>query len=475
VAHITLCASLSAVALLAAGLARAADAPSSPSTGTQPAPAASYGVPLAEILGFQLLLNQYDRHVLDAEVYGSNFDSIKRNLRSHWVYDSDPFSVNQFLHPYAGSMYHGFARSAGLNYWQSLGYTMLGSFVWEIAGETDPPSINDQFTTGVAGTFVGEPLFRMANLLLEHGAGKASLWRKLGAGLISPSTALNRVAFGDRFDAVFDSSDPALYSGAELGANLNATVHSNANVAALGGTVIPQSYRRGEVVADYTLAYGLPGKEGYSYARPFDYFQFQFRAASSNIFENVMSRGLLYGSEYGGDRYRGIWGLYGTYDYIAPQIFRISTTAAALGTTGQWWLSQNTALQGTALAGVGYGSAGTIHGAGDRDYHSGISYHALVGSRLIFSERAALDVEVRDYYVSGHHSEDPGGSENIARAVAGLTVRLAGAHGVIVKYTASRRDARYPTLPDTRQTVGAISLGYIYLGSSGLGAVDWRH
>ena len=203
--------------------------------------------------------------------------------------------MNQFLHPYAGSIYHGFARSAGLNYWQSLGYTMAGSFVWEIAGETSPPSINDQFTTGLAGTFVGEPLFRMANLVLEHGAGKASLWRKLGAALISPPTAFNRVAYGDRFDAAFDSNDPALYSAAELAANLNATVHSNTNVAALGGTVIPQGYRRGEVVADYTMAYGLPGRKGYSYARPFDYFQFQFRAASGNIFENVMSRGLLYG------------------------------------------------------------------------------------------------------------------------------------------------------------------------------------
>jgi hypothetical protein len=127
------------------------------------------------------------------------------------------------------------------------------------------------------------------------------------------------------------------------------------------------------------------------------------------------------------------------------------------------------------LVGVGYGSAGTIRGAGERDYHSGISYHALLGSRLIFGERSALDIDVRDYYVSGQQSEEAGGSEKIGRAVAGLTVRLHGAHGLIIKYTASRRDARYPSLPDTRQTVGAISLGYIYLGSSGLGAVDWPH
>ena len=61
---ITLVASLSALGLLAMAPARAADAPSSPSTSIQPAPEASYGVPLAEILGFQLLLNQFDRHSL---------------------------------------------------------------------------------------------------------------------------------------------------------------------------------------------------------------------------------------------------------------------------------------------------------------------------------------------------------------------------------------------------------------------------
>jgi hypothetical protein len=32
--------------------------------------------------------------------------------------------------------------------------------------------------------------------------------------------------------------------------------------------------------------------------------------------------------------------LYGGYDYISPQVFRVSTTAASLGTTFQWRLAQ---------------------------------------------------------------------------------------------------------------------------------------
>lgn len=436
----------------------------------------NYLVPAFGIVAFDFLLNQYDRHFIDSETFGSDFSSFKKNLKGKWVYDNDPFSVNQFLHPYQGSMYFGFARSAGLDYWRSLGYTVAGSLLWETAGETDPPSINDQFTTGFGGTFLGEPLFRMASLLLESGGGRPGFWRELGAAALSPSTGFNRLVFGKRFDGVFRSHDPAVYTRAQLGANVNASVNSNVNRNPRAEEpAVPQGYKRGEVIADFTITYGLPGKPGYDYERPFDYFHFQFTAASSNALENLMSHGLLYGADYSiGADYRGVWGLYGVYDYIAPQIFRISNTGAGLGTSAQWWLSKKVALQGTVLAGVGYGSGGTIRGIGERDYHTGITPNALATSRLIFSDRAAFEMELRDYYVSDKASSESGGSENIARGVAALTVRVHNLHGITLKYTVSRRDAKYSNLADTRQTVGAVSLGYTFLGQTRFGAVDWR-
>jgi hypothetical protein len=132
------------------------------------------------------------------------------------------------------------------------------------------------------------------------------------------------------------------------------------------------------------------------------------------------------------------------------------------------------ALQGTALAGLGYGSAGTIHGAGERDYHNGLSPQGMVASRLIFADHAALDLELRDYYISGVASSESDGAENIIRAVATLTVRVYNLHGLTLRYTLSRRDAYYGNLPDTRQTLGAVSIGYTYLGQTRFGAVDWR-
>jgi hypothetical protein len=82
----------------------------------EPGAGKSYSIPAAEIIGFDFLLNQFDRHFIDAGEYGSNFSTFWHNLTHKWVVDNDPFATNQFLHPYQGSMYHGFARPAGLSY-----------------------------------------------------------------------------------------------------------------------------------------------------------------------------------------------------------------------------------------------------------------------------------------------------------------------------------------------------------------------
>ncbi|HUR39705.1 MAG TPA: DUF3943 domain-containing protein [Verrucomicrobiae bacterium] len=436
----------------------------------------SYWVPVGNIVLFDFLLNQFDRNFVDPqEEYESNWDSIEENFTGSWVFDSDDFDINQFGHPYQGSIYHGFARSAGLGYWTSLGYTIGASAMWEIAGEVTPPSINDQITTGIGGTFLGEPLYRMASLILENAHGQPSGLREFAASMLAPG--FNRTAFGSRFDGVFPSGDPAVHTRANLGANVNSQIRSNVNTNPdPNAPQTPQSYQSGTAVLDFTMVYGLPGKPGYAYDRPFDYFNFQLTATPDNVLENLMTRGLLAGSTIGGNSatYRGIWGLYGSYDYISPQIFRVSNTALNLGTTGQWWVSENVALQNEVIAGVGYGSGGVTKAEGLRDYHYGITPQALVGLRFIFADVAALEVSARDYYITDKGSDAEPGSENLARGDVSLTVRLHDLHGITLRYIVSDRNANYEARPDTEQRVAAISVGYTYLGHKWFGAVDWR-
>jgi hypothetical protein len=81
----------------------------------------SYLIPALEVGGFAVALNAFNRTFIDSDEYGTSGSSIWRNLKTAPVLDTDPFDVNQIGHPYQGSFYYGFARSAGLSYWESLG------------------------------------------------------------------------------------------------------------------------------------------------------------------------------------------------------------------------------------------------------------------------------------------------------------------------------------------------------------------
>ena len=69
----------------------------------------------------------------------------------------------------------------------------------------------------------------MANLLLESGDnGKPGFWRELAAAVISPPTGVNRLGFGNRFDEVYPSQNPATFLRLQVGGMLTS---SNQNVS----------------------------------------------------------------------------------------------------------------------------------------------------------------------------------------------------------------------------------------------------
>ncbi len=447
----------------------------------------SFSVPAFDILGYEFLLNRVDHYTQDAATYPSPINNLHNNLHRSWVVDNDDFATNQFLHPYSGAVYQNFARSAGLDFWQASGYTFAGSLLWEEAGENTAPSINDQIVTGIGGSFLGEPLFRLASLLLETGQDeRPSVWRELFATAISPATGFNRLVYGKRFAPVFRSFDPAVFTRVDLGANLITRYSSNINVNAdPSAPPANQMLQKSSANASITVAYGLPGKRDYEYNRPFDYFDLAFTADNINAVESLFSRGLLVGTDYtAGNSYRGIWGLYGLYDYVSPNIFHVSNTAAALGSTAQWWLTKDVAMQGTALAGTGYAAGGVFRGSGiappgvlgggQRNYHYGVAPESVIALRLILGDRAALDTSARGYYISRVFATESTGDETIERFDVALTVRVHDLHGITVRWQISNRDGRYEHEPDSHQRVSTFIVGYTLLGHDRFGAVEWR-
>ena len=81
----------------------------------------------------------------------------------------------------------------------------------------------------------------------------------------------------------------------------------------VGGTLtsgshnVSSSIKEQGAIGDLTFTYGLPGKPGYTYTRPFDYFDFHLTGATANTIQSIDTRGLLIGTTYAsGDSTRGI-------------------------------------------------------------------------------------------------------------------------------------------------------------------------
>jgi hypothetical protein len=428
-------------------------------------PYKSYGAAALEIVGFQVVLNRIDHAFVKPDDYRVNMGSIRRNLHSSWVEDRDPFEINQLGHPYQGSVYYNIARSNGLTFWESLGYAFAGSAVWEIAGETTPPSRNDQITTSFGGSFLGEALYRMASLVLDQGAGSAPLLREAGAAVVSPALDYNRQrGMSRRAASLWAGATPATFGRLQLGA-------SNPSSSNVGPSLAP---RRREAAADFALEYGLPGKDGYTYHKPFDYFLFSARVSNVNGLESLTSRGLLFGAPYSpGDKLRGIAGLYGSYDYLSPQLFRIASTGLSLGSNLQWWLADGLALQGHASAGVGYTSTGTIHPSSGGQYNYGFAPQSALRLRLIAGDKLAVDLGARAFFDGKVANPETAGSDRVLRGDASLTYRVSGPHAVTLKYLTSRRRFSFANVAETQQRYDSVGLYYSYQPSRGMGVVKW--
>jgi hypothetical protein len=434
----------------------------------------SHILPIVEIVAMDAAVNLAARRVIDPANYKVTPASIRRNLRGPWVVDDDPFEINQFLHPYQGAMYHGIARSNGLSYWPSVAYTFAGSALWEIAGETVPPARNDQIASGIAGPFLGEPLFRISRLLLERADHGPGVWRTLASVLASPPVGINHLLVGDPAGSLAPDAVPFSDIRVQFGATaMTAGRSRSASSLALNQPRLSLS-----------MDYGYPGNAGYRHERPFDYFRIESSVSTEGM-EQLSTRGLMAGADYGAGRLAGIWGLYGTYDYFAPADFHFSSTAVSFGTTVQASISESLVVQSSGLVGAGYAAAQPPTSAlssqtasadkpdqtDGRDYHYGVAPQALANLRLIAGRRAALDVTAREYFISTVGGFGTGQRDLIFVGDTSLAIRLYRRHALALTYQLARRNSDLLALPDHTQARSTVGLFYTFLGSGDFGAV----
>jgi hypothetical protein len=412
-------------------------------------PAQSHLIAAREVAGIDLAIWAVDAYVFSYWWAKVDAHSIWSNATAAFSYDDDDFINNVFLHSYHGNLSYAAARSCGLPFWTSSLYTFGGSLAWEIVFETKPPSTNDMIVTVVAGSLLGEALFRLSRLALS-GEDRSEAGRRVASVLLSPMTGLNDLLFGERFRVAPQPSSPwngRLAAGGTGGAFSGTGGYGNLPLQAyLGGS----------------FAYGLPGET--EPRRPFNLFDLSldFISGLDAPWERLADprgpawalqlRGLLLGAEAGeAAGARLLWGLFGAFDYAGPTRLRAAACAVGPGFTSVLRPPGGVNVEATLLLAPAFGSGGApvplVH---RRDY--AYAYGALVVAdlRARLRERLEFRTALHAYL---YPAVIGGGAEATLLATGSTLVRLSGPHALVLNGMYVARWARLPESSCRQRTV----------------------
>ena len=418
----------------------------------------AYILALTEVVGIDLAIWGFD-YLTGAPFAQITTQTIKDNFRKGWIIDTDDFWANSLMHPVHGNLTYNAARSLGLNFYESFAYSFLGSYLWEQFMEIQPPSINDMVNTPFGGSLLGEALYRMHRLILDGSGYSPGFLRQALAFVINPMAGINRMMFGNKYrgELLLPESWMGEFRFGAVLAGSNHTGGPGASSISIG----PWASLAARIV------YNVPGTPGLVLEKPFDHFDFDASialggGAAAQPSASLRIRGLVVGDTLSlGDEPGGFWGLFTSYDFIAPQVFRVQGFGGGPGVAlaKRWgWFEQHATIVAEFMPWAGGGTTQTL---GVRDYHYGPGVNAVVELRSHITDRWIVRLEGRQYWISGWYSS--GQSENISYLRTGTTVRIYGMHGVAAALDWSYRQARYPFQQDITNRASLFSLFYSIL------------
>lgn len=396
----------------------------------------TFAIPALESTALSLVLLAFSNLVTREPFAVISRESVERNLDPRrWTFDVDYYVTNQFGHPYQGGWYFQAARSVGLDFWWSGLSATLFSLAWELFFETEPPSVNDQITTPMGGAMLGEVLHRSA-LRLRRAGGPRWL-TLLGASLLDPFGALNAALLGEPSD--LEAPLEPMFVRWQLGATAAAVVDRTDALTA--DRTPPQALLAVQLVS------GPPWDERTRYRGAFSSFELRADLAFPfRVVGNLFIRGLLRGQPFAARRgaLRGVWGLYGAYDYAAPAIVRASAVGLGPGVSLQvepgagWYLQLGGLLGGSPF--IAAGQLREVDPDQGRDYHVGPGLQLVADARLFRPRTLLLELTVRSWLVAGVYAA-PVGFEALTYVTVGAHVPLWRWLGVGAEGTLSDRRA----------------------------------
>jgi len=279
----------------------------------------------------------FDRFALNADYARIGIKTWKYNIKYGWEWDNDRFGINFVGHPYSGALSFNAARSNGYNYFESFGFAVTGSLLWEYFGENTRPSYNDLINTSISGAALGEILYRLSsNVLDDRTRGGERVFREITAGLIDPERAINRLIQGKSFRI----TDTEVYEKEPLNITLYAGLH-HINDATFG----PFGKGSNSIMINSQFDYGNPFE--IRDRKPFDFFRLR---ADLNFFvgrkflDNVTGYGILFGKNSQLGKLAILAGGFQYYDYWDNDVFELGTIGLGGGVFTKLPISKTTNL-----------------------------------------------------------------------------------------------------------------------------------
>jgi len=409
-------------------------------------------VAAAEVIAVQLIPWSINRFVRKADFAKISFESIGSNMAKGFEWDPNSFSTNMFGHPYHGNLYYNSARNNGFDYWQSQAFAWGGSLLWEIAGETWRPAINDWVMTSMGGIAIGEATYRAAVVIQDNaGHGADRIWREIAATLVNPVSGFNRLINGDMWRV---GPNPPEHTPGLLGAwmNVGGRYVGKGNLGEEGDEI------KGAYV-EFQLFHGnvFAG----DYRRPFDTFTMgaQINFNDAQTIGRLQIDGILAGRRMNEESSPSIHvgSVVQDFDYVNNSAYQFGGQSLGAAMLSLYRLSPAVSVRTKfGLSGLLLGAVNSEYtlvrvGEDERDYDFGPGAIGRVRGVLNVSGRDILDLSYDIYYI---HTLTETDSDHLVHDIsARLQVPLWHTFGLGVEGQMFGRNSHYDLYPNVHRWV----------------------
>ena len=409
-------------------------------------PKSGIWLPLAESLGFNLLIGNYNRYVTESHFAQISFSSIKNNFTHGFDWDADDLYTNFWRHPYQGSIYYNTARSNGFGYFESMAVTLFGSLQWEFFMEIEPAAVNDVILTTFAGAMVGEAFYRLSNHIIdETSTGFERFLREGSLTFFNPGRFVNRTARG----RLLRKMNERIYQRKKYFANIKVGINK---------LNIIKSYQHNQksIYLRFTLNYDDPFTK--KRIKPFDHFNLStiVNPTEVNVFSYFRLFSILHGRKYVSTKHKSevIFGFFQNFDYIQNDIYQIGSLDLSVGIIFKRKLRKETLITGSftfgaiPMAGVNsqyakYFLVDSLNMSRDYNLGGGLTYKIDLAFHIPY---ITLQAHYTMWYINTYHGAK--GTELIGIFEPVIRVNILKRISFGMQATIYHRKAEYRDFPD---------------------------